>query len=102
MLYPRPVYLRFYTSRAALRDEAHACLQGTGNWVGWRNIGLYEVEYLHGKHQGFVFFQTEHGFSETRYEFAYRPNGPPPWTFRFGGHTIHWRWIAPNWYMEAW
>lgn len=102
LVYPWPTYLRFFASRPALEREARACLQGTGDWNGWRKIGLYEVEYLHGMQQGFVFFQTEHDGQDTRYGFAYRPNGPPPWKYRFGAHAIKWRWIAPNWYMEAW
>lgn len=102
LVYPWPTYLRFFASQPALEREARTCLQGTGDWNGWRRIGLYEVEYLHGMHQGFVFFQTEHDHQGTRYGFAYRPNGPPPWQHRFGGRKVHWRWIARNWYMEAW
>lgn len=101
IVYPWPVYFRFYASWPSLRHEAQDLLAGRGNRVAWRRIGLYDVELFHSLHKGLVFFQVGHN-SSVRYGFAYRPNGPPPWNDRYGQHEIHWRWVLPDWYMEAW
>jgi hypothetical protein len=100
-VYPWPVYAPFYLSWPSLRREAQACLSGNGSWVGWRRIGLYNVEYLHGHHKGCVFFQIGHR-GDFRYGFSYRPSGPAPWNDRWGRHRIHWRPLLPGWYMEGW
>jgi hypothetical protein len=99
---PWPVYGRFYLSWRSLEHEARACLAGHGDWLGWRRIGLYHVEYLHGRYKGCVFFQVAHDGDGYRYGFSYRPNGPAPWNDRWGRHRIHWRPLLPGWYLEAW
>jgi len=100
-VYPWPVYGRFYLSWWSLRREAQACLAGDGNFVRHRRIGLYNVEDFYGWHKGYLFFQVGHR-GDLRYGFTYRPNGPLPWNDRIGGRRIHWRWVFPSWYMEAW
>jgi hypothetical protein len=100
-LWPWPSCLRFYASWWQFRSEAGPYLEGKPVRTSWRRIGLYNVEYMLGGYKGVVFFQVDHDWT-SRYGFTYRPNGPPPWQHRVGGHRIRWRWVAPNWYMEAW
>jgi len=102
IVYPWPVYARFYASRRSLQREAQACLAGKGSYAGWRRVGLYDVEYLHGWHKGYIFFQVAHDGDGRRYGFAYRPKGPAPWNDRVGGRRIRWRPVSPGWYVEAW
>ena len=104
IIYPWPVYFRFYASWPSLQREAQALLAGEGSQVPYRRIGFYEVEFPHQVHKGeCVFFQVAHdSYYGTRYGFAYRPNGLPPRCNRFGWRRIHWRWVLPGWYMEAW
>ncbi len=86
--------VRFYSSWAALNGEAERYLTDPNTDIGPRWVGPLHVEYIWGRGQGFVWFQTNHR-GHCRYGFV-----------RVGASAARsaggWYQVAPGWYIAEW
>jgi hypothetical protein len=98
LLYPWPGALRFYASWPWLSARADAYLLDPGLAPGPQSVGLWRVQRMWGRGQGFVWFQLA-GDSANRYGIA--RYAVPPDDVQSGYHRPR-TWLAPGWYFERW
>lgn len=96
ILWPWPAALRFYVSWPFLERRANQYDSGLS--VGSRSewVGLYRVEHIWGRGQGFVFLQELWSGGDRLGVIRERGSGYPP------PNCARRIWVAPGWYLARW
>lgn len=94
IVYPWPACLRFYVSWPWFAARADDYLQNRHANTGPQWVGLWHVEYIWGRGQGFVWFQFDHRGTGDRVGVVRYHDSPAQSRARV--------WVAPSWYFEQW
>lgn len=99
MVWPLSAALRFYASWPALDAAANKYLVNPSAPTGRQWIGLFHVEQIWGRGQGFVWFEVQHNGAGDRYGIARYEI--PPWQADSGRGRSRIS-LGAGWYIERW
>jgi len=98
LVYPWPVALRFCVSWPWLSRQADAYLTDRSFRNDPQRVGLWDVRFMQGRGQGFVWFDLDSSRSGRFGLIRYDKSPSAVWL-----GMRRWRiWIAPSWYLERW
>ncbi len=98
-LYPIPAAVRFYLSWPFLERQAQSHLHAPATSDSTHWLGLWHVQRIWGRGQGFVWFQYKFGESNCPYGIVRYATNPADAQRPAGADRI---WLTPHWCFEIW